>query len=92
MSEYCKSLVLQDKCNIEIFLSSAATFSRQKNIGKIRVKSNLCYYLFLIDGDFPSCLIHRGSNMSADVLSNLLNELGKRINARLVKHFISFSQ
>ena len=31
--------------------------------------------------------------MSAHVLLNLLNELGKRdINARLAEHFISFSQ
>ena len=30
--------------------------------------------------------------MSAHVLSNLLNELGKRSNGRLAKHFISFSQ
>ena len=31
--------------------------------------------------------------MSAHVLLNLLNELGKRDkNARLVKHFISFSK
>ena len=30
--------------------------------------------------------------MSAHVLLNLLNESGKRENARLVEHFISFSQ
>ena len=30
--------------------------------------------------------------MSAHVLLNLLNELEKRENARLVEHFISFSQ
>ena len=30
--------------------------------------------------------------MSAHVLLNLLNELGKRENARLAMHFISFSQ
>ena len=30
--------------------------------------------------------------MSAHVLLNLLNELGKRENARLAEHFISFSQ
>ena len=30
--------------------------------------------------------------MSAHVLLNLSNELGKEINVRLVEHFISFSQ
>ena len=30
--------------------------------------------------------------MSAHVLLNLLNELGKRENVRLAEHFISFSQ
>ena len=30
--------------------------------------------------------------MSAHVLLNLLNEQGKKSNARLAKHFISFSQ
>ena len=36
---------------------------------------------------------HKGFYMSAHVLLNLLNKLGKRDkNARLVKHFISFSQ
>ena len=30
--------------------------------------------------------------MSTHVLLNLLNELGKRPNARLAEHFISFSQ
>ena len=30
--------------------------------------------------------------MSAHVLLNLLNDLGKRLNARLVEHFISFLQ
>ena len=36
---------------------------------------------------------NRGSNMSAHVLLNLLNELEKRDkNARLAEHFISFSQ
>ena len=30
--------------------------------------------------------------MSAHVLFNLLNKLGKRENARLADHFISFSQ
>ena len=30
--------------------------------------------------------------MSAHVLLNLLNKLGKRSNARLAEHFISFSQ
>ena len=30
--------------------------------------------------------------MSAHVLLNLLNELGKRENVRLAKHFISFLQ
>ena len=30
--------------------------------------------------------------MSAHVLLNLLNELRKRKNVRLVEHFISFSQ
>ena len=35
---------------------------------------------------------NRGSYMSAHVLLNLLNELGKRDkNARLAEHFISFS-
>ena len=36
-------------------------------------------------------VIYRGSNMSAHVLLNLLNELGKR-DARPVNHFITFSQ
>ena len=44
--------------------------------------------------------INRGSYMTAHVLLNLLNELGKgdkmrglpRYNARLAEHFISFSQ
>ena len=37
--------------------------------------------------------IYRGSYMSAHVLLNLLNELGKRDkNARLAEHFISFLQ
>ena len=36
--------------------------------------------------------IHRGSYMSAHVLLNLLNELGRRENARLAEHFIPFSQ
>ena len=47
--------------------------------------------------------LNRGSYMSAHVLLNLLNELGKRdkmrglprekrSNARLAEHFISFSQ
>ena len=36
---------------------------------------------------------NRGSTMSAHVLLNSFNELGeKRKNARLVEHFISFSQ
>ena len=36
---------------------------------------------------------NRGSYMSAHILLNLLNELGKRDkNARLAEHFISFSQ
>ena len=30
--------------------------------------------------------------MSAHVLSNLLNELGKSYSVRLAEHFISFSQ
>ena len=30
--------------------------------------------------------------MSAHVLLNVLNELGKKINARLAEHFIFFSQ
>ena len=30
--------------------------------------------------------------MSAQVLLNLLNELGMEIDARLAQHFISFSQ
>ena len=30
--------------------------------------------------------------MTAHVLLKLLNELGKRDNVRLVRHFISFSQ
>ena len=38
-------------------------------------------------------VLNRGSYMSAHVLLNLLNELGKRDkNARLAEHFISFSQ
>ena len=37
--------------------------------------------------------LHRGTYMSAHVLLNLLNKLGKRDkNARLAEHFISFSQ
>ena len=36
--------------------------------------------------------IQKGSYMSAYVLLNLLNELGKRLNGRLAEHFISFSQ
>ena len=35
---------------------------------------------------------HRGSYMSAHVLLNLINELGKRLSARLAEIFISFSQ
>ena len=35
---------------------------------------------------------NRESYMSARVSMNLLNELEKRQNARLAKHFISFSQ
>ena len=36
---------------------------------------------------------NRGSYMSAHILLNLLNELGKRDkNARPAEHFISFSQ
>ena len=34
---------------------------------------------------------NRGSYLSAHVLLNLLNELGKRENARLAEHFICFS-
>ena len=42
---------------------------------------------------FCASKINRGSYMSAHVLLNLLNELGKRDkNARLAEHFISFSQ
>ena len=36
--------------------------------------------------------LYRGSYMSAHVLLNLLNELGKRSNVRLAEHFICFSQ
>ena len=36
--------------------------------------------------------INTGSYMSTLVLLNLLNELGKEINARLAEHFIVFSQ
>ena len=36
--------------------------------------------------------LYRGSSMSARVLLNLLNELKKRLKARLAEHFISFSQ
>ena len=35
---------------------------------------------------------HRGSYMSAHVLLNLINELGKGLSARLAEIFISFSQ
>ena len=36
--------------------------------------------------------LNRGSNMSAHVLLNLLNELGKKeIKCELVEHFISFA-
>ena len=38
------------------------------------------------------CRINRGSYMSAHVLMNLLNELGKINNVRLAEHFIYFSQ
>ena len=34
--------------------------------------------------------LYRGYYMSAHCLLNLLNELGKRLNVRLVEHFISF--
>ena len=36
--------------------------------------------------------INRGSYMSAHVLLNLFNKLGKRLYVRLAEHFISFSQ
>ena len=36
--------------------------------------------------------LNREPYMSAHVLLNLLNELGKRKKARLASHFISFSQ
>ena len=37
-------------------------------------------------------MINRGSYRSIHVLLNLLNELWKRENVRLAKHFITFSQ
>ena len=37
-------------------------------------------------------MVYRRSYMRAHVLFNLLNELGKRENARLAKHFIVFHE
>ena len=55
MSENCKSLVLQDKCNIEIFLSpegnSDVRLMREMLVGddKLVVVPELCYLSAMAD-------------------------------------------